>query len=314
MSENREFNLILAGSCLFYAFLVLLVFRLPLPAKKPAPAYSSPRKITMVVPPLPPKPKPVPPRVENKTPAPVPVLPKKTVKPSPPPSPPAQKAEDLQKMREERAARQKAEEAEKNRKLVQDKFASLFGNTTEEVTQSKGLDVISANKSGPPQVQKGTPAGVPSNELQVKTEGIDRILKNLPASSDKKRAVLGEHQTTLLSGSGGSRGSSPGGNGTGGSARTPEDIERLFKAYEGRLRSYYEKVLQTHPAFNGTMVIRMTIAPDGHVVRCDVLSSELNDKPFETEIARIIQEQFKFSKITQGDEFYDRKLTFHPIQ
>ncbi|MBI3606162.1 MAG: AgmX/PglI C-terminal domain-containing protein [Nitrospirae bacterium] len=309
MSENREFNLILAGSCLFYAFGVLLVFHLPLPAKRPAPAYSSPRKITMVVPPLPPKPKPLPPRVENKTP--VPVLPKKTVKPSPPPSPPAQKTEDLQKKREERAARQKAEEAEKNRKLVQDQFASLFGNTTEEVTQSKGLDVISANKSGAPQVQKGTPAGVPSNELQVKTEGIDRILKNLPASSDKKGAVLGEHQTTLLSGSGGS---GPDGNGPGRSARTPEDIERLFKAYEGRLRSYYEKVLQTHPAFSGIMVIRMTIAPDGHVVRCDVLSSELKDKPFETEITRIIQEQFKFTKIIQGEEFYDRKLNFHPIK
>jgi outer membrane biosynthesis protein TonB len=299
MSENREFNLILAGSCLFYAFGVLLVFHLPLPAKKPAPAYSSPRKITMVVPPLPPKP--LPPRVENKTPAPVPVLPKKTVKPSPPP---AQKAEDLQKKREERAARQKAEEAEKNRKLVQDQFASLFGNTTEEVTQNKGLDVISAARSGSPQVQKGTPAGVPTNELQVKTEGIDRILKNLPASSDKKRAVLGEHQTTLLSGSGGS---GPVGNGPEGSARTLEDIDRLFKAYEGRLRSYYEKVLQTHPAFSGHMVIRMTIAPDGHVVRCEVLSSELNDKPFETEIARIIQEQFKFTKITQGDEIYPPK-------
>ncbi len=306
MSENREFNLILAGSCLFYAFLVLLVFRLPLPAKKPAPAYSSPRKITMAVPPLPPKPIPIPPRVENKTPA--PVLPKKTVKPSPPP---AQKAEDLQKKREERAARQKAEESEKNRKLVQDQFASLFGNTAEEVTQNKGLDLISANKGGSPQVQKGTPVGVPSNELQVKTEGIDRILKNLPSASDKKGAVLGEHQTALLSGSGGN---GPGGNGPGGSARTPEDIERLFKAYEGRLRSYYEKVLQTHPVFSGIMVIRMTLAPNGHVVRCDVLSSELNDKLFETEIVRIIQEQFKFTKITQGEEFYDRKLNFHPIQ
>lgn len=60
------------------------------------------------------------------------------------------------------------------------------------------------------------------------------------------------------------------------------------------------------------MVVKLTIVADGKVARCEILSSSLNDKTFENEIARMILEQFRFSKIAQGEESYEKPLTFNP--
>ena len=48
------------------------------------------------------------------------------------------------------------------------------------------------------------------------------------------------------------------------------------------------------------MTVTVIIAADGHVIKCEIVSSDLGDKNFEREIA-------------QGEESFDRPLNFHPI-
>ncbi len=311
---EREFHLFLIGSFLFYALLVFVIYAIPIENIRPAPPkYSPPRKIIMAIPPPPAKPVPLPVRPEIKKILPVPIVPKKTKKPSPPPmiqpkekpQPPPESPEEIETKRQAQLALQQARELEKNKEIAKNRFASVFGNTTEEVLQNKGANVITTNKSAPALVKKENPDGISASDFQ----GIDQILKGIPGGETGKKAAFGEHQAKLLSGGNGN-----GGNGPVGSARTPEDVDRVFKTYEGRLRAYYDKALQTRPDFKGKITLSIVIAADGHVVKCEILSSNLGDKPFESEIARIIQDQFKFSKITRGEESFDKELNFHPIK
>ncbi|MHB8481250.1 MAG: AgmX/PglI C-terminal domain-containing protein [Nitrospiria bacterium] len=319
---DHEFHFFLIGSILFYTLLVFLVYRLPIENSRPAsPKYSPPRKITMAIPSPPIKPKPLPPvQPEIKKTPPRPIVPKKAEKFSPPPAvqpkenpqPPSESPEEAARKEQERLALQRARELEKNREIAKNKLASLFGNTTDEVLQNKGANVITSAKSGSHPVKKGYPAGDSSGDLQINSQGIDQILKKLPGGESGKDATLGEHQTKVLSRQG--EGNGIGGKGAAGSARTPDEVEQTFKAYEGRLRAYYDRILQTRPDLKGKMTVKMIIAADGHVIQCKVLSSHLGDKNFENEIAQIIQDQFKFSKIFQGEESFDKVLIFQPIK
>ncbi|MBI1820347.1 MAG: AgmX/PglI C-terminal domain-containing protein [Nitrospirae bacterium] len=311
---EREFHLFLIGSFLFYALLVFIIYEIPIENLRPAsPKYSTPRKIIMAIPPPPAKPVPLPVRPEIKKILPVPIVPKKTKKPSSPPmiqpkekpQPPPESPEEIERKRQAQLALQQARELEKNKEIARNKFASVFGNTTEEVLRNKGANVITTNKGAPALVKKENPDGISANDFQ----GIDQILKGIPGGETGKKATLGEHQTKLLSGGGGGNGS--GGNGPVGSTRTPEDVERAFNAYIGRLKATYDKIIQTRPDFKGKMKVNIIIAADGHVAKCEILSSGLGDKKFESEIAQIIQDQFKFSKIIQGEESVLKDLSFN---
>jgi TonB family protein len=320
--EDREFFLILAGSFAFYLILIVFFYMIPLDLNRTL-SKSSPsaRKITMVISPSQPVSKPLsPPPVPKpeKKEAPAPIVPKKAAKkPETPPAlkkegpkkelPPLPTQEEIERKREEAIALQKEKELEKNRAVATSKFTSLFGNTADDVLQDKGLNVIASSKPSSNPAAKEVPGVTLGEDLNIpiKNQDADRILKGLPSGKDKQTSpLLGEHVTKHF---GSDRGPEKGG-----SVRTPEDFEKSFKAYEGRLKSFYDKTIQVKPNLKGEMVVKITIAADGKVSRCEILSSSLNDKSFENEIARMILDQFRFSKIPEGEEYYDTPLKFRP--
>jgi TonB family protein len=76
-------------------------------------------------------------------------------------------------------------------------------------------------------------------------------------------------------------------------SRSREEIERVFDTNKGRIFTLYNRALRENPALQGKVVLRLTIAPDGRVTFCEVVSSELNDPELEKALVqRVLQFQF----------------------
>jgi TonB family protein len=77
-------------------------------------------------------------------------------------------------------------------------------------------------------------------------------------------------------------------------SRSREEIERIFDANKGRIFTLYNRALRENPALQGKVVLRLTIAPDGRVTFCEVVSSELGDPELEKALVqRVLQFQFE---------------------
>jgi TonB family protein len=77
-------------------------------------------------------------------------------------------------------------------------------------------------------------------------------------------------------------------------SRSREEIERVFDANKGRIFTLYNRALRANPALQGKVVLRLTIAADGRVTFCEIVSSELNDPELERGLVqRVLQFQFE---------------------
>jgi protein TonB len=77
-------------------------------------------------------------------------------------------------------------------------------------------------------------------------------------------------------------------------SRSREEIERVFDTNKGRIFTLYNRALRENPALQGKVVLRLTIAPDGRVTFCEVVSSELGDAELEKALVqRVLQFQFE---------------------
>jgi len=77
-------------------------------------------------------------------------------------------------------------------------------------------------------------------------------------------------------------------------SRSREEIERVFDANKGRIYTLYNRALRANPALQGKVVLRLTIAPDGRVTHCEIVSSELGDPELERGLVqRVLQFQFE---------------------
>jgi periplasmic protein TonB len=77
-------------------------------------------------------------------------------------------------------------------------------------------------------------------------------------------------------------------------SRSREEIERVFDANKGRIFTLYNRALRENPALQGKVVLRLTIAADGRVTHCEIVSSELNDPELERGLVqRVLQFEFE---------------------
>jgi len=76
-------------------------------------------------------------------------------------------------------------------------------------------------------------------------------------------------------------------------SRSREEIERVFDRNKGAIYALYNRALRSNPALQGKVVLRLTIAPDGRVTNCEIVSSELNDPELEQRLVqRVLLFQF----------------------
>mgnify|MGYP003730298491 FL=1 len=76
--------------------------------------------------------------------------------------------------------------------------------------------------------------------------------------------------------------------------RSQEEIERVFQKNKGAIFSIYNRELRKDPSLQGKVVIELTIAANGAVTKCLILSSELGHKKLEKRLVSKIK-KFKFS-------------------
>ena len=165
-------------------------------------------------------------------------------------------------------------------------------------------------------VGAGTEAGLPTRALITSnaTNGSGGI-NTATFSRDTGGGGLAGRSTTLVEGvAGGGGGGGAGGGGkagargngtgdglTGGgkggtltkgggakASRSIEDIKLVFERNKGAIYALYNRALRDDPSLQGKVVLELKIAPDGQVIGCRVVSSELKSPELEGKlVARI---------------------------
>ena len=78
--------------------------------------------------------------------------------------------------------------------------------------------------------------------------------------------------------------------GTSGKAsRSREEIELVFDRNKGAIFALYNRALRRDPSLEGKLVLRLTIAPNGSVTMCEIVSSELGDEELERKLVQRIK-------------------------
>ncbi len=81
---------------------------------------------------------------------------------------------------------------------------------------------------------------------------------------------------------------------SGKASRSREEIELVFDKNKGAIFALYNRALRQDPSLQGKLVLRLTIAPNGQVTMCEIVSSELDDSELERKLVQRVK-LFKFA-------------------
>jgi TonB family protein len=81
--------------------------------------------------------------------------------------------------------------------------------------------------------------------------------------------------------------------GSGKASRSADEIALVFTKNKGAIDAMYARALRDSPALQGKVVLELTISPSGDITAARIVSSELNDKEFESKLLARIR-LFKF--------------------
>lgn len=100
--------------------------------------------------------------------------------------------------------------------------------------------------------------------------------------------------------------------GTSGKAsRSREEIELVFDRNKGAIFALYNRALRNDPTLEGKLVLRLTIAPDGSVTFCEVVSSELGDEDLERKLVLRVK-RFRFEAKDVEPVTTEKPIDFFP--
>ena len=100
--------------------------------------------------------------------------------------------------------------------------------------------------------------------------------------------------------------------GSGKASRSADEIALVFTKNKGAIDAMYARALRDNPALQGKVVIEITIAPSGDITAARIVSSELNDKEFESKlIARI--KLFRFDAKDVAALTATKPIDFFPV-
>ncbi len=80
---------------------------------------------------------------------------------------------------------------------------------------------------------------------------------------------------------------------SGRASRSREEIELVFDKNKGAIFALYNRALRRDPSLEGKLVLRLTIAPNGQVTSCEIISSELGDLELERKLVQRVR-MFRF--------------------
>jgi periplasmic protein TonB len=276
---ERRFRVILRNLAILFAICALIMPFLPR-HKTVVNTDSLPERVVQLVMEPPPPPPPPPPKVEK----PVEKAPVAT-KPTPQPVDPRVKAsksgllanlDDLAALRDQ---------------VDLDKFAKNQPKTTDPGDVSVVTRNIISSKAG------GTSGGIsaPSSSGLAAGSGSLRGIY----TTQVKDPNLGAGAQATRSG------------GSGKASRSADEIALVFTKNKGAIDAMYARALRDNPALQGKVVLEITIAPSGDITAARIVSSDLNDKEFESKLLARIR-LFKFDARDVASLTATKPIDFFP--
>jgi protein TonB len=101
------------------------------------------------------------------------------------------------------------------------------------------------------------------------------------------------------------------GAGSGKASRSEEEIAMVFDRNKGAIYALYTRALRDKPALQGKLVLELTIGADGSVLKCEVVSSELNDPELERKLVARVK-LFRFESKDVGTITVTKPIDFFP--
>lgn len=101
------------------------------------------------------------------------------------------------------------------------------------------------------------------------------------------------------------------GSGSGKAARSEEEIALVFDRNKGAIYALYTRALRDKPDLQGKVVLELTIAADGSVQKCAIVSSELNDPELERKLVARVK-SFRFEARDVGTITVTKPIDFFP--
>lgn len=71
--------------------------------------------------------------------------------------------------------------------------------------------------------------------------------------------------------------------------RSEEQIQEVLDRNKGAMYTLYNRELRRAPSLQGKLVMSITIAPDGRVTRCTIVSSELDSASLEWQLVKLVK-------------------------
>jgi TonB family protein len=284
---EQRFRKVLRNLFILFAVLAILIPMLPTPERERAQAPDIPDRIVKLVieRKAPPPPPPPPPKIEEKKPEPV----KPVEQPKPQPRP--------------QDAREKARQS--GLLKLQDQLADLRDNSV--------LDKAAATKNLTGKVGEATRSerSLITSKVGGSSGGINTAA--LSRGYGGGAGSLTGHTTTQVTSSvlDGKTDGVQRGQGSGKASRSEEEIALVFDRNKGAIHALYTRALRDKPELQGKLVLELTIAADGSVTRCEVVSSELNDAELERKLVARVK-LFRFEARDVGAITVTKPIDFFP--
>ena len=282
-SQERKFQRLLGGIMLVTLALSLVWPFLPTPEPDPNEVIEVPERIARLMleeKPLPPPPPPPEPEPEPEPEEPDPITepePERVVEETPPPEPEPEPVPDQLEVAREQAQAALMPFAEDLADLVdQDLVESVADNRP--LTGSVGE--AARNERSMITSQVGTAsAGINTANMSRNTGG-SGIAGRTTTRVQSDVAAIAQRQAA-----GGARRTGESGKGS----RSREEIELVFDKNKGSIFALYNRALRRDPSLEGKLVLRLTIAPNGQVTFCEIVSSELGDPELEQKLVQRVK-------------------------
>jgi protein TonB len=284
---ERRFRKVVRNAFIVFAVFAILIPLLPMRERDQVKAPDIPDRIVKLVleKPAPPPPPP-PPKIEEKKPEPE----KKVEQPKPPPPKPD--------------ARERAQNT--GLLKLQDQLADLRDNAILDKA------AMTKNLTGKIGEETRSERSLITSRVGTSSGGINT--SSLSRGYGGGAGSLTGHSTTQVSSATlAAQGTNKveRGAGSGKASRSEEEIAMVFDRNKGAIHALYTRALRDKPDLQGKLVLELTIGADGSVVRCEVLSSELNDPELERKLVSRVK-LFRFESKDVGTITVTKPIDFFP--
>lgn len=283
---EARFRKVVRNAFIVFAIFAILIPLIPVPEKSLIKAPEIPDRIVkLVIEKKVPPPPPPPPKVEEKKPEPIKPV---EQKPEPKPQPTAR------------------ERAQKSMANVMDQLADLRDNTVlDKAAQTKNL-------TGKVGEQTRSERSLLTSKVGASSGGINTAA--LSRGYGGGQGALEGHNTTQVTSSvltQQAQDKVQRGAGSGKASRSEEEIALVFDRNKGAINTLYTRALRDKPDLQGKVVFELTIAPDGSIQRCEIVSSSLNDPELERKLVARVK-LFRFEAKDVGTITVSKPIDFFP--